>query len=164
MLPTALWPSWSMRLLGDTTRNMIMRPQSFRNALTVMLLLPGTLLTYRELSAMVEERTHQPAIKTIIGTFGEQQLSRVLSTLAQLAHALDENGAPIDYTRRRFFIAQDQPHVDHDAYERLCARHGWRRARPRRLALLDDYLIYLLTGARPTRNYQPQPSELDIAR
>lgn len=158
MIPTALWPSWSMRLLRGTATSIIMRPYSFRSALSVMLLLPGTLMTYRELSALLNGPAHQPSIKTIVGTFDEARLAAAFSTLSQLAYSLDRFGSPIDYHRRRTLVAAERPRIDQAAYERVCARHGWLRSSPDRLALLEGYLIYLLTGAPPTTAGRADPS------
>jgi hypothetical protein len=160
MIPAALWPSWSMRLLHGTANGKMMRPHSLRSALSVMLLLPGTMLTYRELSALLSEQTDQPSIRTIVNTFDETRLTAALSTLAQLAHSLDRFSSPIDYGRRRALVAGEQPRIDRSAYERICARHGWLRSTPVRLALLDDYLHLAVTEQGP-QLFMPVPDPLD---
>jgi len=159
MVPTTLWPSWSMRLLANAA-SVKQKPDGFRAAFSALLLLPGGTTTYDRAVELLGSHDARATIISIRARFDDAHLTALLSCLAQLAAALDLRGSPIDYARRRSILTPAQTVVDRDAYDRLCARQGWPRATHDRLRLLDRYLLALLTGTHPLSN----PDDPDMAR
>jgi AraC-like DNA-binding protein len=146
MVPATLWPSWAMRIL-DNRASLLLKPDSFRAALSAMLLLPGTKITYdRAVELLGNHADANTTIKSIRATFNEAHLKPLISSLAQLAAALDMHGSPINYSRRRKVFIASQTFMDRDAYKQLCIRQGWPRGLEQRTRLLDRYLLALLTG------------------
>ncbi|MFF1420469.1 hypothetical protein [Streptomyces sp. NPDC058280] len=76
----------------------------------------------------------------------DHDLTPLASTLAQLAHALDEYGSPIDYARRRETFTSTSITLDLVAYARLCAQPGWNPGQQHRVLLMRAYLLMLMTG------------------
>jgi hypothetical protein len=146
MVPATLWPSWAMRILDNRTSRLL-KPDSFRAALSAMLLLPGTKITYdRAVELLGNHADATTTIKSIRATFNEAHIRPLISSLAQLAAALDTHGSPINYARRRKVFIGSQTFMDRDAYKQLCIRQGWPRGLEQRTRLLDRYLLVLLTG------------------
>jgi hypothetical protein len=147
MLPGMLWPSWSMRLSDSSVANS--QPDSTRSALSALLLLPGAPIsfTYVHAACLLGLDGGKSAIQSTLAGLKHRRMA-VLSTLAQLAFALDSHGSPINYPRRRaLFANRADIRIDRDGYCSLCLRQGWRPASATRLRLLDLYLAAILTGS-----------------
>ncbi|MFH9970058.1 hypothetical protein ACH4PR_54300 [Streptomyces mirabilis] len=138
-----------MRLLPRPKDTLNLRVGAFRRGCSSFLLLPGgpPELNYERVGPLLDNRqidTDRDSVERRL--YRDRDLTPLASALAQLAYALDANGAPIDYARRRATFTYTSISLDHHAYRRLCAQHGWRTGQGHRAALLQWYLLMLLTG------------------
>ncbi|MFQ6197233.1 TniQ family protein [Streptomyces sp. NPDC000405] len=148
MIPKLLWPSWTIRLADSHAPNYQPNPQ--RWALSALLLLARApfSFSYPHACTMLGVPTSRRAMQILLGTH-EGRHHPLVSVLAQLADALDSDGCPIDYERRRVLFGSPDASVrlDRKLHEDLCKRQGWRPAGSRHLRLVDLYLRHLLTGS-----------------
>jgi len=145
-LPALLWPAWAIRLI-PTDKMAHNAVTSTRAGLAAMVLIPGTRLTCQEAIDLLGGLTTRASARTTLTRLTDQQCSATIAILTDLAHALDTNPAPINYTRRRALFRAST--VDRAAYATLATANGWRPASPLQLRLLDDHLTVTLTGTRP---------------
>ncbi|MER6076116.1 TniQ family protein [Streptomyces sp. NPDC001817] len=149
LIPSMLWPGWTMRLLPRLKDTVNLRVGAFRRGCSSFLLLPGgpPELNFERVGPLLNNgQIHTDRDSVERRLYRHHDLTPLASTLAQLAYALDAHGAPIDYARRRVTFTYTSIHLDHSAYQRLCAQHGWRTGQEHRAALLQWYLLMLLTG------------------
>ena len=146
MLPGMLWPSWSMRL-SDSSAAICSRTAPAR---------PSARSCFFPVHRSVSPMSTPPAssdwtaarVPSSRPSPAKHRRMAVLSTLAQLAFALDSHGSPINYPRRRaLFANRADIRIDRDGYCSLCLRQGWRPASATRSLLLDLYLAAILTGS-----------------
>jgi len=169
MIPAMLWPAWTMRLLpnnpgrspagpGSAPGSATEGPRtgsftSFRRGCASFLLLPGgpPRLNFERAGPLLgnhSAETSRGAVERIL--YRGRDRTPLASVLAQLALALDANGSPIDYARRRaLFTSPESVTLDPDAYTRLRLRHGWSAGYAPREAVLRWYVLVLLTGEHP---------------
>ncbi|WP_406308784.1 TniQ family protein [Streptomyces sp. NBC_00623] len=156
MIPALLWPSWSMRLLAtgsvDTTV-----PHAFRAACSTYLLIPGTRLGFAAAGRLLGHQAPRRDRRIIDRLFQPASFTAPASALAQLAHALDAHGSPIDYARRRRLLTRESLRIDHRAYERLCWDHGRKPGAASRQRHMRAYLLDLL-GVAPADHVVDVPS------
>jgi hypothetical protein len=149
LIPSMLWPGWTMRLLPRLKDRANLRVGAFRRGCSSFLLLPGGPpgLNYERVGPLLDNHqihTDRDSVERRI--YRQHDLTPLASALAQLAYALDTHGAPIDYARRRATFTYASIEFDHHAFKRLCAQHGWRTGQQHRTSLLRWYLLTLLTG------------------
>jgi hypothetical protein len=169
MIPAMLWPAWTMRLLPTNPGHPPADPESgpesaaegprtgsftsFRRGCASFLLLPGgpPRLNFERASPLLgnhSAETSRGAVERIV--YRGRDRTPLASVLAQLALALDANGSPIDYARRRaVFTSPDSVILDPGAYTRLRLQHGWSAGYAPREAVLRWYVLVLLTGEHP---------------
>jgi hypothetical protein len=148
-IPSMLWPGWTMRLLPRLKDRAKLRVGAFRRGCSSFLLLPGgpPELNFERVGPLLDNgQIHTDRDSVERRLYRDRDHTPLASTLAQLAYALDANGAPIDYARRRATFTYASVSLDHSGYKRLCAQHGWRSGQGHRAALLRWYLLMLLTG------------------
>ncbi len=156
-VPSQLWPSWALRLnpLG------LFDSLPYRNTLSMFLLLVGTDLDYPRARSLLGHTSPGSPTQLTERLRRHGHLDTVLTILTQLADALDEHGAPIDYARRRRWRRLRQPDFDETAWRERCAQHQARRlASPRHTRFAHLYLTELLTGTHPY--HQPDGIKLDV--
>lgn len=151
-IPQLLWADWAIRF---TPNSPCAHPDALRAVLASCLLMPGVFeKNHTKIVAHLHEsgagRRRPGTILTRLVNHGGDS---VLIALCRVADYLDENGAPIDYQRRRrTLIAADL--LSQQQWKQL-SRHamthpgkGEHRGGPsRRLLVARRYLIQLLTGA-----------------
>jgi hypothetical protein len=91
-------------------------------------------------------------------------LEQITAAICQLARQLEENGAPIDYARRRRLPRLAQAPLDVTAWhrQRYLLNGASRPAAPVREYFARLRLIELLTGTHP--RYLPKPLQLPSSR
>ncbi|MET8453998.1 TniQ family protein [Streptomyces sp. NPDC005209] len=149
LIPSMLWPGWTMRLLPRLKDRANLRVGAFRRGCSSFLLLPGgpPELNFERVGPLLDNhQIHTDRDSVERRLYRQHDLTPLASTLAQLAYALDTHGAPIDYARRRDTFTYASTTFDHSAFKRLCAQHGWRTGQQHRASLLRWYLLMLLTG------------------
>ncbi|MFE2687438.1 TniQ family protein [Streptomyces mirabilis] len=149
LIPSMLWPGWTMRLLPRLKDRANLRVGAFRRGCSSFLLLPGgpSELNFERVGPLLDNHqihTDRDSVERRI--YRQHDLTPLASTLAQLAYALDTHGSPIDYARRRATFTYASIEFDRHAFKRLCAQHGWRTGQEHRTVLLRWYLLMLLTG------------------
>lgn len=103
-IPQLFWPDWSGRLLPVIGGR---HSETFRATLAVMLTLPGDSGHMRNAhAALLHPRVTGQAITDALSGFklDDRRLTDAIALLCRIAEYLDENGAPIDYQRRREMI------------------------------------------------------------
>ncbi|WP_316751079.1 hypothetical protein [Streptomyces herbicida] len=152
MLPAMLWPGWTMRLLPTAKQRPIPGPNNphtavFRRLCASFLLLPGSPshLNFGRFARLLggQRRIDQEAFERL---YEGLDVTPLASVLAQLAYMLDESGSPINYARRRALFTYTTVSLDLSAYTRLCIQHGWSTGKSQRIAIMQWYLLMLLTG------------------
>ena len=126
-LPAMLWPSWAFRLLPVETDAPV---AGFRRACSSLMLLPGTNWDYLQTASLLSNtspKSNRRALDAAMALSGAETLVVVLPALAR---ALDSRPVPIDYDRRRRLFSPNSVAFDHNAYQALCHRHGWRSQAP----------------------------------
>ncbi|MFE3144998.1 TniQ family protein [Streptomyces scopuliridis] len=147
-LPDKLWPSWTMRLLTPALASG-RSSDNFRRATSTLLMLPGTRLDYNPATALLDQKpTDRDRVKAFRMLDNYPQ-SALTSVIAQLAWALDEHGAPIDYARRRRLFREDTIRLDLPALNAICTELGWKHSDPSRGRLVQWHLLGLLLGSDP---------------
>lgn len=145
-LPAMIWPSWAFRLLPVETDAPV---AGFRRACASLMLLPGTNWDYLPAASLMgntSPKSNRRALDAAVTLSGAETL---VTVLPELAKALDSHAVPIDYARRRRLFSPDSVAFDHNAYQELCQRHGWRSHAPIRIQRLHWQLARLLLGADP---------------
>lgn len=154
-VPAKLWPSWTMRLLSPRLANG-RAADRFRKVASALIMLPGSQLDYGPAASLLGQRlSHRERIAAIRVLDGYPHTSLV-SALSQLAWALDQHGAPIDYARRRQIFCPDTVRLDESALRNVCRDLGWHRSAPVRTNRIRWILLALLLGADP----EPQAGSL----
>jgi hypothetical protein len=155
--PTAGKPvvaAWAVRLTNDDSHD----PMRLRPAAAVALLLPHSDLKLPKAAALLSEHVKGDAV--------EHQLTALASTpngdatlqvLTQLSLALDQQGSPIDYARRRRLAVATEL-IDASTWKQLSHRNNYFKGSRRRLRFARCYLYELLTGGNLT--IAPQPYNL----
>jgi hypothetical protein len=174
-VPAVLWDGWALRLMPPGR----FKFPRFRAMLAVLLMVAsGGAGDYGE-AARLLSRAAAPATRYTefldrLREFGA--LEPVLAWACQLAGRLDEDGAPVDYARRRQPRAVARARLDIAGWRREASRLPDPRAlscRPRsefvrlpRLAVNEPFarlrLIEILTGTHPA--YLPGPLQLPEGR
>ncbi len=148
-VPSQLWHRWALRLnpMG------LFEALPYRSTLSMFLLLVGAAdIDYPRARRLLGHPSRGSPTQLTERLRRHGQLDTVLAILTQLADALDEHGAPIDYARRRRWQRLLQPDFDQIAWGERCAQHRARRlASPRHTRFAHLYLIELLTGTHPHR-------------
>ncbi|MQS14702.1 TniQ family protein [Streptomyces kaniharaensis] len=142
-LPDKLWPSWTMRLLTPALANG-RSADRFRRAASTLLMLPGTRLDYGPATALLDHKPNAKA-RRMLDSYPQDVLA---SVIAQLAWAIDEQGAPIDYARRRRLFREDTIRLDLPALNTISTKLGWD-SEPARTRLIRWHLLDLLLGSSP---------------
>ncbi|MEU9322792.1 TniQ family protein [Streptomyces canus] len=145
-LPAMIWPSWAFRLLPIETDAPV---AGIRRACASLMLLPGTNWDYLPAASLMgntSPKSNRRALDAAVTLSGAETLVTVLPALAK---ALDSHAVAIDYARRRRLFSPDSVAFDHNAYQELCQRHGWRSHAPIRIQRLHWQLARLLLGADP---------------
>jgi len=170
-IPSLLWPGWALRLLPPEGFDML----RCRFGLGVMLMIasagPADYHTAQELLGL--QPVHGSRFATFLTRLREHGvLDPVLAAICQLARTLNDNGAPIDYARRRRLRSLSQAKLDTDGWRRSRyflthpdtwahrrhASHADLPAAPVQERLAQLRLIELLTGTHPS--YLPGPLQL----
>lgn len=157
-VPTQLWPSWSARLSpADGALSRTIRP-----GLSCYLLLVGGTGSFsaaaRLLHAPVTERVGSHLTFRLMERGRFDAISRGLSVLADY---LDQEGAPIDYARRRAVDYQDL--LPPDVWAQLCRDIGFEAGKGRRHQFARALLFEQLSGLPATMapaTYAPTSTEL----
>lgn len=141
LVPDQLWPGWAIRLADDDN----LESGSFRVAAAVALLLPHSGLELKTqiiplLNAQITPNTVHHQIGHLLRLPGGEA---ALHILTELAFALDEHGAPIDYARRRRLAARARL-LTAPAWERIAAEAPGGPGRS--LPNARRYVYELLTG------------------
>jgi hypothetical protein len=159
-LPSLMWPGWALRLMPPGGFDFL----RYRAALAMMLAVAVTGAedygTAQELLGL--EPFHSSRLATFTARLRQHGiLEPVTAALCQLARKLDENGAPVDYARRRRLGRISQAQLDITAWRRQRFLLT-RRARLPAARVQEQYarlrLIELLTGTHP--RYLPDPLRL----
>jgi len=147
MVPTTLWPSWSMRLMPHATGGPLgTKTAEFRAALSGLLLMPRSASrTYSDALAFLGNPVPGSFVRSITTRLDKQHLSPLLSALCQLADALDTHGSPIDYRRRRELAHRTDLLIDREMFRQLAGQQGWKRWSERAFAAMDSYVRALVT-------------------
>lgn len=151
-LPGLFWPAWSLILIPSKSAS-YHRLTSLRGALSVLTAIPGTRLTHAQAAAFLGGYCKPASVGRALSAETPQASEAILILLSQLARLLDDQPAPIDYTRRRRLFSHAT--VGRAAYGRLARDRGWARMtqggnpHPLHLRILDWHLTVILTGAHP---------------
>ncbi|MFJ1551586.1 TniQ family protein [Streptomyces sp. NPDC088246] len=145
-LPAMIWPSWAFRLLPVKTDAPV---AGFRRACSSLILLPGTNWDYLQTASLLSNTSPKSNRRTLDAAVALAGAETLVMVLPALAKALDSHPVPIDYDRRRRLFSPDSVAFDHNAYQALCQRHGWRSHAPIRIQRLRWQLARLLLGAEP---------------
>ena len=110
-LPSLMWPGWTLRLMPPEGFDFL----PYRAALAMMLAIASTgaedYRTAQELLGLEPFRSSRLA--TFTARLREHGiLDQVTAALCQLARSLEENGAPVDYSRRRRLRRFSQARLD----------------------------------------------------
>ncbi|MEW2274186.1 TniQ family protein [Streptomyces griseofuscus] len=143
-IPSHFWPSWTLRLLSGR----IKQARTARSELSGYLLRVGTNVSTRHAAKFLGYKLARNAEDLRWDWVDSEHLTDALSTLTQLALALDREGSPIDYSRRRRIFTKNPPAIDAQAFRQICRRHGWGHS-SLRLLNLNRLLFELLTGTHP---------------
>ncbi|SBU96835.1 TniQ protein [Streptomyces sp. Ncost-T6T-1] len=148
MIPTTLWPSWSMRLIPHTVGGPGgVKAAEFRAALSALLLMPRSASrTYSDALALLDDPVPARFVRGITTRLGKDCLNLLLAALCQLADALDAHASPVDYRRRRELAHRTDLHMDRDAFRRLAARHGLKQWSESAYGAMDSYVRALVTA------------------
>ena len=143
-LPLAIWPDWSIRLRPPT-----IEPDTFRIAAAIALCLPGSAHPIRS----IQDRWPGPANKQRMVKFGrlvtaDAHGTAILAALCALADRLDDDGAPIDYERRRNLASQIEL-LNRDAWTVMCRAGGIPAGGERKLAHARLWLWETISGGLP---------------
>ncbi|SDM26310.1 regulatory helix-turn-helix protein, lysR family [Lentzea albidocapillata subsp. violacea] len=155
-VPSLFWRGWALRLNPQG----LFDPLPYRQALSMLLQIAGlgdvdytTARTLLQLPAA--SNAVCPHFTKTLREAGAWE--PVLAVLGQLARALDDQPAPIDYGRRRRWRRICAATLDSTAWRATCAQICHRSSeRQERFARL--HLIELLTGSHPY--HYPQPLTL----
>ncbi|MGW1616113.1 TniQ family protein [Streptomyces sp. NPDC002285] len=145
-LPAMIWPSWAFRLLPVETDAPI---AGFRRACASLMLLPGTNWDYPQAASLLGNTSPKGNRRALDAAVALSEAETLVTTLPALAKAMDSHPVPINYARRRRLFSPDSVAFDHNAYQELCQRHGWRSHAPIRIQRLHWQLARLLLGAEP---------------
>lgn len=147
MVPTTLWPSWSMRLMPPQAGGpKAVKTAEFRAALSALLLMArSTSRTYSDALALLGDPVPASFVRSMTTRLDKRHLAPLLGTLCQLADALVAHGSPIDCRRRRELAHRADLLVDRDAYRHLAAQHGWKKWSDQTFAAMDSYVRALVT-------------------
>jgi DNA-binding MarR family transcriptional regulator len=148
-LPQMFWPEPAGRLLPVTG----FAPELFRAVMSVCVLIPGSVeRKHAGFKTALNPRLNNTHISLALQGFddlpGSSALKPVLQYLCRLAAYLDDNGAPIDYQRRREQIPAEP--IDWDRWHDLaCAAdaHPGEHGPTGRLLHVQRHLHQLLSGA-----------------
>jgi hypothetical protein len=174
-LPSLMWPGWALRLMPPEGFDLL----PYRAALAMMLAIALTgAEDYRTAQDLLGlEPFHSSRLATFTARLREHGiLDLVTAALCQLARSLEENGAPVDYARRRRLRRFSQARLDvtgwrrqryfltHPATwaERRHLDHADLPATPVQEQLARLRLIELLAGTHP--RYLPEPMRLPERR
>ncbi|GAA3498781.1 hypothetical protein GCM10019016_058840 [Streptomyces prasinosporus] len=141
-----IWPSWAFRLLPVETDAPV---AGFRRACASLMLLPGTNWDCPQAASLLgntSPKSNRRALDAAVALSGAEAL---VTVPPELAKALDSHPVPIDCARRRRLFSPDSVAFDHNAYQELCQRHGWRSHAPVRIQRLHWQPARLLLGADP---------------
>jgi hypothetical protein len=174
-LPSLMWPGWALRLMPPEGFDFL----PYRAALAMMLAIASTgaedYRTAQELLGL--EPFHSSRLATFTARLREHGiLDQVTAALCKLARSLEDNGAPIDYARRRRLRRFSQARLDTDSWrrqryflthpatwaERRHLDHADLPATPVQEQLARLRLIELLTSTHPC--YLPGPLRLPERR
>ena len=170
-IPSLLWPGWALRLLPPEGFDMLRSRFGLSVMLTVACAGPADYRTAQELLGL--QPVHSSRFATFLTRLREHGiLDPVMATICQLARTLNDNGAPIDYARRRRRRSLSQAKLDVTGWRRSRyflthpgtwahrrhARHADLPAAPVQERLARLRLIELLTGTHPS--YLPGPLRL----
>ncbi|MER6112827.1 TniQ family protein [Streptomyces hirsutus] len=151
-IPTALWPSWTLRLLPNTPID----PRTvdgFRRGCRSKLLLAGAKSQHHPWAQPSNRLIIKMAFRRVIAS--PEHETAIASCLTQLASHLDDEGSPIDYGRRRRLFTSESITLNLDEYTQLCRRQGWARGGTGRIHMLRWMLLSFLLGTHadlPPRN------------
>ena len=174
-LPPLLWPGWALRLMPPERFDLL----RYRAALSIMLAVAVTgSEDYRAAQQFLGLQPFEPSrLATFTARLREHgALEPVTAALCQLARKLEENGAPVDYARRRRLHRFSQARLDAASWrrQRYFLTHPATWAQRRHLDHADLpaapvqeqfarlRLIELLTGTHP--RYLPEPLRLPDRR
>lgn len=140
VLPAAMWPAWSQRLLTD-----IRRTTAARTTLSCATLLAGSTLKPVVAARLLEEVISPNALNQRLWVLcGSAHWQSICAAIIRLSDYLDDHGGPIDYQRRR--------HLDYtallpeDSWRDICARSGVPMAEPSTAVGARCHLIDKLSG------------------
>lgn len=175
VLPSLMWPGWALRLMPPGDYDFL----RYRVALAVMLAVAVTgaedYRTAQELLGL--HPFHSSRLATFTARLRQDGiLEQVTAAICQLARKLDEQGAPVDYARRRRLRRFSQAQLDTDSWrrqgyflthpatwaQRRHLEHASLPAAPVQEQLARLRLIELLTGTHP--RYLPGPLRLPERR
>jgi TniQ len=161
-LPTLMWPGWTLRLMPPEGFDFL----RYRAALALMLAIASTGATdYHTAQDLLGlEPFHSSRLATFTVRLRQHGiLEPVTAALCQLARKLQENGAPVDYARRRRLRRLSQAQLDVAAWHRQRhIHHASLPAAPVQEQFARLRLIELLTGTHP--RYLPAPLQLPVRR
>lgn len=148
-LPQMFWPQPAGRLLPVAG----FAPELFRAVMSVCVLIPSAVeRKHTGFKTALSPRLSASQISAMLQGFndlpGGSALTPVLEFLCRLAAYLDDNGAPIDYQRRREQVPAE-PILWDRWYELACAAnaHPGERGPTGRLLHVQRHLHQLLSGA-----------------
>ncbi len=162
-LPTLIWPGWALRLMPPEGFRFL----PYRAGLSMMLAIAVTgaadCATAQDLIGL--DPFNPSGLATFSARLREHGvLEPVTAAICQLARQLGENGAPIDYARRRRLPRIAQAPLDVTAWhrQRYLLNGASRPAAPVSEYFARLRLIELLTGTHP--RYLPKPLQLPSSR
>ncbi|OAR26733.1 hypothetical protein A8W25_28235 [Streptomyces sp. ERV7] len=147
MLPTALWPEWSLRLAPWHASG---KPVARRadELLAVACLLVGNTTKIHAAIRLMDTTVSSHNVSSLLAELTRRpDCADVLHALVLLADHLDQHGSPIDYARRRALFTPRPNFVDpahwHDLQRRLRSNHTPGIAHAHR------WIFHTLTGTPP---------------
>ncbi|MFK0127086.1 TniQ family protein [Streptomyces nigra] len=147
MLPTALWPAWSLRLAPWHASG---KPVARRidELLAVACLLVGNTTSIRATICLTGTTVSSHNVSSLLAALTRRpDCADVLHALVLLADHLDQHGSPIDYARRRALFTTRSCFIDpaewRDLQRRLRSNHLPDAAHAQR------WIFHTLTGSPP---------------
>ncbi|MEY9997125.1 hypothetical protein ABIE67_009157 [Streptomyces sp. V4I8] len=147
MLPTALWPEWSLRLAPWHPSG---KPVARRadELLAVACLLVGNSSPIRAAALLMGTTVSSHNVSTLLAELTRRRdCADVMHALILLADHLDQHGSPIDYARRRALFSSRARFVSLEDWQDL--QHRLRSNHTPNIAHAQRWIFHTLTGSPP---------------
>ncbi|MEU6312263.1 TniQ family protein [Streptomyces sp. NPDC047014] len=147
MLPSALWPEWTLRL---SPRHPNGRPATKRTdeLLSVACLLVGNTTSIQAAIRLTGTTVTSHNVSTLLADLTRRSdCADVLHALILLTDHLDQHGTPIDYARRRALFTNQARFIDPRCWSDLQRR--LRSTGAPNVAHAQHWIFHTLTGSPP---------------